>query len=389
VRIVIITGSLAHGGAEHHAIALANGLAARGHECHFVHVKPPSDQATRLDLAGCGTIRCLNATAYLDRHAIARLASAIAWIRPTVIVAANPYALMYAALACAMSGCRVPTVVIYHSTRWPGVKEQSKLLAYRPLMWSADCAVFVCEYQRRYCLRRGLLSRRNVVIHNGVDTARFLDHCDETTRRAHRAALGFAASDFVIALPAALRPEKNHAQLVDAVAELSATGVEAHALCIGDGPERAALEAHARERRISDRLVITGFRDDVRPFLAASDVVAICSVTEALSIAAIEAMAMARAIVHSEVGGAAELIDHGCSGLLFPVGDTGRLVQCLRRLTDFPAAAAMGAMARRTIETRFTVETMVERYEQLLLGISTTGRPPLAGRQVPTAHASS
>lgn len=387
MRIVIITGSLAHGGAEHHAVTLANGLAARGHECHFVHVKPPGDQSIRLDLAGRGTIRCLNATTYLDRHAITRLASALAWLRPTVVVAANPYALMYATLARAMAGCRAPTVVIYHSTRWPGVKEQSKLLAYRPLMWSADCAVFVCEHQRRYCLRRGLLSRRNIVIHNGVDTARFCDHRDETTRRTHRASLGFAASDFVIALPAALRSEKNHTQLVDAVAKLSATGVEAHALCVGDGAERGALEAHARTRRVSDRLVITGFRDDVRPFLSASDVVAICSLTEALSLAALEAMAMAKPIVHSEVGGATELIDHGCSGLLFPVGDTDRLVQCLRRLTDFPTAAAMGVRARVAIEARFTVEMMVEQYEQLLLGISSAGRPPIARRQVPTAHA--
>ena len=388
MRALIITGSLAHGGAEHHAITLANGLAARGHECHLVHVKPPNDQATRLELAGRGTVRCLNAKTYLDRHAIARLASAIAWFRPTVIVAANPYALMYTTLARAMVSYRGAMVVIYHSTRWPGIKEQSKLLAYRPLMWAADCAVFVCEYQRRYCLRRGLLSRRNIVIHNGVDTARFVGQSDETTRRARRASLGFAASDYVIAFPAALRPEKNHKQLVDAVAELSAEGIHAHALCVGDGAERSAIVAHAHKNRVSDRIVITGFCDDVRPFVGASDVVAICSVTEALSLAAIEAMAMGKPVVHSEVGGVAELIDHGYSGLLFPVGDTGRLVQRLRSLTNYPTAAAMGDRARRAIEARFTVESMVDSYEQLLLGFSNIGPPPRAGRQVPTAHAS-
>jgi len=81
---------------------------------------------------------------------------------------------------------------IYHSTRWPGLKQQAQLLAYRPCMWAADCTVFVCEYQRRYCMRRGLRSRRNTVIHNGVDTQRFQDHTSAAERQALRAALGYA-----------------------------------------------------------------------------------------------------------------------------------------------------------------------------------------------------
>src|SRR5205823_7519986 len=84
---------------------------------------------------------------------------------------------------------------------------------------------------------------------------------------------------------------------------------------------------------IRDKLV-TGVQTCLfrsRPYLSACNVVCVCSLTEALSLAAIEAMAMAKPLVHSQVGGATELIEPGRNGLLFPAGDTAALVDCLQR----------------------------------------------------------
>jgi glycosyltransferase involved in cell wall biosynthesis len=72
-------------------------------------------------------------------------------------------------------------------------------------------------------------------------------------------------------------------------------------------------------------------------------------------------------VVHSQVGGAAELIETGRNGLLFPAGDTAALVECLRRLCDRDTRLRMGCNARRTAEAAFGEERMVDRYEQLLL----------------------
>ena len=369
MRLLFLSGSLAHGGAEHHAITLANRLAERGHECHLGYVKPECDQLARLRLPGAGTAFCLGATGYLDRQALGRLVSRVAHIRPTAVVAANPYALMYASLARVVSRARAPLVMIYHSTRWPGLKQQAQLLAYRPCMWTADCTVFVCEYQRRYCMRRGLLSRRNAVIHNGVDTQRFQDHGSEAERHALRAALGYANGDYVIGIVAALRPEKNHVQLLEATARLRHAGCAAKALLIGDGRMRGVVEARARDLGITPEVLITGFREDVRPYLSACNVVCVCSLTEALSLAAIEAMAMAKPLVHSQVGGATELIEPGRNGLLFPAGDTAALVDCLQRLSDRNAQRMMGRGARVKAEIAFSEKLMVDRYEQLLLEV--------------------
>jgi glycosyltransferase involved in cell wall biosynthesis len=369
MRLMFLTGSLAYGGAEHHAITLANRLAERGHECHTAWVKPESAQLTRVRLKDGGSALCLDAERYLDLRSVRRLAAALARLRPAAVVAANPYALMYAWLARRLSGERVPLVVIYHSTRWPGLKEQAQLLVYRLCMWAAERAVFVCEYQRRYCLWRGLRSRRNAVIHNGVDVERFRDAATPAERRALRAALGYTDSDYVLAIAGGLRPEKNHVQLLEAAARLRARGIAAKALFIGDGATRAAVESRARALGLEPHLLITGFRDDIRPLITACDVMCLCSLTEALSLAALEAMAMARPVVHSRVGGAAELIEPGRNGLLFPVADTAALVDCLLRLSDAEARAALGRAARRTVERGFSEGRMVDRYEELLLEV--------------------
>jgi glycosyltransferase involved in cell wall biosynthesis len=378
VRLMILTGSLAHGGAERQAVTLANRLAERGHECHLGHVKPECDLRARLCLPAAGSAFSLGASRYLDLKALRRLATEVARIQPSALLAANPYALMYATLARGWSRVRAPLISIYHSTSSPGLKQEAQLLAYRPFMWAADYTVFVSENQRRYCMRRALRSRRNTVIHNGIDTRHFQDHRSALERHALRTELGYADTDFVIAITAVLRPEKNHVQLIEAIARLCRAGFPAKALLVGDGPTRGAVEARARTLGVEREVTVTGFREDVRPYLAACDVVCLCSLTtEALSLAAIEAMAMAKPLVHSRVGGATELIEPGRNGLLFPPGDTAALVECLSQLTDRHTRLTMGRSARAKAEAAFDEEAMIDRYEQLLLAICGSAR---AGR---------
>jgi glycosyltransferase involved in cell wall biosynthesis len=201
-----------------------------------------------------------------------------------------------------------------------------------------------------------------------------------------RRALGFAETDLVIGLSAVLRPEKNAVQLVDAVSRLVQRGIPARALFIGDGPERSRVENRARALGVADRIVISGFQQDVRPFLSVCDVVTLTSFTEAFSLAAIEAMALGRPVLHAEVGGAAEMIQSGHDGWLFPVNDTATLVDRLAALADPVARSRMGENARATVVQRFSERAMVERYEQLLSEISSTRSTREQLRNRATAH---
>jgi glycosyltransferase involved in cell wall biosynthesis len=369
MRLMFVTGSLCYGGAERHAVTLMNRLGERGFECHAVHVKSGADLVDRIRVQNGSSVRSLDAGSYFDRGALERLARHIARIEPDAIVAANSYALMYASLALRLARRRAPVVVTFHSNRLLDWKEHVQMLAYRPLFWATNCAIFVCERQKRYWLRRGVLSRRNEVIYNGVN---MLEFNAGGVGAAARAGLGLRDTDYVIGLPAVLRREKNHVQLVEAIAALRAQGIPARALMIGDGPMRAVVEARARERGVEQHVVISGFQHDVRPYVAACDVVTLCSFTEAFSLAAVEAMAMGKAVVHSDVGGAAEMIDPGCNGYLFPAGDTAALVANLAVLSDKSTSRAMGTHARAKAQALFSEQTMVDRYEKTLLGVCAT-----------------
>jgi glycosyltransferase involved in cell wall biosynthesis len=169
-------------------------------------------------------------------------------------------------------------------------------------------------------------------------------------------------------------------QLVDAVARLWSTGISARALMIGDGETRAAIEARARSLGVGNRITITGLKDDVRPYVAACDVMALCSLTETFSLAAIEAMALSRPVVHSDVGGAAEMIASGRTGFLFPAGNTESFVEKLAILADRTVSRQMGREARVTVETLFSEKTMVDRYERTLEEICAGVHPEHADR---------
>jgi glycosyltransferase involved in cell wall biosynthesis len=374
MRLLFVTGSLVHGGAERHAITLANRLAERGHDVHFAYVKNDPSQLPRLQIPAT----CLHARRYLDIKAVLGLKEMFRRTRPTAILATNPYALMYASLARPAA----PLAVSLHSTYTRSAKEWLQMLAYRPFFWSAERAMFVCRRQRSHWRRRGLFARSNEVIYNGVD----LEHWLPQTNSPLRQVLGFYPQDFVIGLSAVLRPEKNPVQLVEALAMLRRRGIPARVLMIGDGEMRPAIEAAAQRHGVAESLAITGLVQDVRPFLAACNALALTSHTEAFSLAAIEAMALALPVVHADVGGAAEMIRPGHDGYLFPPGDTGTLVDCLAALADTEKRSALGRNARQTVESRFSERAMVERYEASLKQMASNRSKRESLRRRATAH---
>ena len=364
MRLLFVTGSLVHGGAERHTITLLNRLAERGHECHAAYVQDNPAQLERL--SGAASIECLHAQRYLDLKALRRLGVLLSRIRPSAVVAANPYAMFYATLALRLAEVATPLMVTYHTTLLAGAKEWLQMLYYRPFFWSADCLVFVCEAQRRHWLRRLVSAGSNRVIHNGIDPEHWRSPGTEARTRMRRV-LGLADSDYAIGMCAVFRPEKNHLQLVEAIAQLRSRGLPARALLIGDGPMRPAIEARARDLGVAGDVLIAGFHQDVRPLLAASDVVALPSTSvETFSLAALEAMALGRPVVLSEIGGAAEMVRPDENGFLFPAHDTPALVDSLAALADPAARERMGAAARATVEARFSERAMVDRYEGLL-----------------------
>jgi glycosyltransferase involved in cell wall biosynthesis len=129
---------------------------------------------------------------------------------------------------------------------------------------------------------------------------------------------------------------------------------------------RATLERRAQELGLNDRMYFLGWRDDIRHILSAADVVALPSLAEGLPMAILEAMACARPVVATPVGGNSEAVLDGVTGLLVPVNDADALASALIRLLRDPQLArSMGEAGRRRVEDHFSVERFVRAVEGL------------------------
>src|SRR5215831_7387399 len=131
LRALFVTHSLAYGGAAKQAVTLMNELASRGHVCHAAYIKEDHALLDRVRLRSESAVRCLAAEHYLDRSALADLAALIANLQPTAIVAANPYALLYAMFARRLARTRTAMAVTYHSPQVSGPREFLQTLLYR------------------------------------------------------------------------------------------------------------------------------------------------------------------------------------------------------------------------------------------------------------------
>lgn len=373
MRVVFVLEDLRIGGAQQHALTLADGLSPR-FECEVVSLGVSAGEPIAIP-AGVRVshlgLRPLRPPAWM---ALARDLQAR---RADLIVTANPVATLAVAAARLRGGLRSPRVVTFHSTRLGSVGAALRTLPFIPVAWGCEALVYVSEAQRRHWSRRGLGARRVAVIPNGVPTDR-LPPVAPAERAAAKARLGWGPQDAVFGVAAAMRPEKNLVQLADALADLRGQGVPARLLIVGDGPERAGVQARAQTRGVGDSLRITGLQADVRPFLAALDVGVLPSVAvETRSLFALEAMACGAPMVMSLIGGAAEIVTDGVDGRLVPPGDTPALVAALADCLTPAARARLSAAAVKTARTRFDAAPMLVAYAALFQSLIEAAGAPL------------
>ena len=165
-----------------------------------------------------------------------------------------------------------------------------------------------------------------------------------------------------------LRPEKGQDTLLAAAPRILARYPDASFTFVGEGPRREALETLTRALGITERVRFLGESRDVAPILAEHDLFVLPSRSEAFPNALIEAMATALPVVATDVGGIPEVVRPGINGRLVQPDDAGALADAVLALMDDPAAAAaLGRAARADVVRHYTIDRMVERFEQLYL----------------------
>ncbi len=212
-------------------------------------------------------------------------------------------------------------------------------------------------------LARGIPAGKVTTIVNGVDTERFRpgDPC------GIREALGIPPGAFVLGSVARLDPIKDLGSVIRALPHLPGTRY----LIVGEGPQEGELRALADELGVGERVSFLGTRSDIPEILRAFDLFLLPSLKEGTSNTLLEAMATGLPIVATAVGGTPELITDGTDGLLIPPRAPEKIVEIVHRARKEPEVfQALGKAARRSAETRFSLERMVASYEALYMEAS-------------------
>ncbi len=274
-------------------------------------------------------------------------------------------------IAARRTGARFVTT--YHGTYNEGVPGKR---LYNSVMARGERVIaishFIAEHLRA---RHGTDPARIRIIPRGVEESQFDPaRVDPARIAALRAAWGVPADRPVVMLPGRLTRWKGQGVLVEAMARLPA---EAIALLVGDAQGRAGFVDELRTRiaalGLADRVRLVGHADDMPAALLLADVVVHASTDpEAFGRTVIEAQAMERCVIASDLGAPRETVAEGITGWRVPPGDAAALANAIARVLALPAAnrTAMGARARAAVLAGYTTARMqaatLDVYRELL-----------------------
>jgi glycosyltransferase involved in cell wall biosynthesis len=224
----------------------------------------------------------------------------------------------------------------------------------------------------------GVARDRLRVVPNGADLPD--EDAEEAPARRYRDAMGVGFMRPLWVCAARLEEQKGHDVLLDALAEVRRRGLEFVVALAGEGSLRASLEQRAAELGLTQQVHFLGQLEDVGPLLAAADTVVLPSRWEGLPLGLLEAMARARPVVASAVGGIPEVIEEGVNGRMVPAGNPVALADALEALHRKPdAALRMGRRAAASVRESYTWERVVEGFEGVydeVLGLASFAPDP-------------
>lgn len=339
IRLVYLIGQLGLGGSERQLLVLLEHLDRERHECCVIVFHPSPEGELHRELEGLGVT-------VVDvpegrRGVFARLVflyRAFRRLRPHVVHSWSAYANPYAGLAGRLA--RVPVRLgslrtTLHSTLMEDLPRLYRWLLLR----SIGCLVVNSEKCAGELREWGLADRRIELLRNCVP----LPALDEEPA-VDLSALGIEPEHRLVGLVGNLRAVKDHLFFIDAMAGVLSGFPELRVLLIGqplpsepDYPRW--IEERIASHSLQDRVVLTGFRPDVPALVRRMEVLCLTSKSEGMPNVLLEAMAAARPVVATRVGGVPELVCDGENGFLIEPGDAAGFAGAVSRLLRDPDLA--------------------------------------------------
>ncbi|HKU86997.1 MAG TPA: glycosyltransferase [Casimicrobiaceae bacterium] len=349
--------SLGWGGQEIRTLTEAAGFIGRGHRV-ILYAAPGSRIAAEAPRFGVPVT-----VLPIGRKRPAGVRSLVANLRRHAVDIVNAHSstdAWLAALACAWLARTRRAAPVLVRTRHVSIPVPRDF-ATRWLYQTATARVVTTGAALREQLIRdnGLDAARVASVPTGIDTAAFAP----LSRAAARRELGLPDTAPLAGIVATLRSWKGHRYLVEATPLLRRR--DARLVIVGDGPQRAALEAQVARLDLSERVLFAGERTDVARWLAALDVFVLPSyANEGVPQALLQAMLAGIPCVTTDAGAIPEIARDGDTARIVPRENAAALAAAIDSVFDDPAAsAAIAERARAFVLPRFGIETMLDRME--------------------------
>ncbi len=374
-RRIGITCYPTYGGSGVVATELGIELAARGHEIHFITYSQPFRLSGREANIHFHEVEVSNYPLFqhppYDLALATRMAEVAEFYSLDLLHVhyAIPHSVsallarqMLEAKPATAGGRRLPFITTLHGTDITLVGlDRSYLPITRFGIEQSDGVTAISEHLRERTVDAFGITRPIEVIYNFVN-------CDLYRRDPELVASmrpRFAAPEEKLLVHLSnFRPVKRVPDVIEVFARV-ARALPARLMLIGDGPDRSAAEQLALRLGVHTRIDFLGKQDNVHQLLPLADLMLLPSEMESFGLAALEAMACSVPAISTRVGGVPELIDHGRSGLLFPIGDVeGMAGAAIELLANPEHLATMAAAARRTAQDRFCTTRIIPHYER-------------------------
>ena len=365
-RILLLTTSLAQGGAETVVAQLAAGLRSANCSVTVVSMLEPTAFVYELENAG---VLVVSLGMTRNRPNLAGLAlfwSYVRRFRPHLIHAHMYHASILARLASLL--LRIPAICTVHSEVECSHKNTSgrfRELIYRVTDAAATCTTAVSERVcRRYVENRIVPANRIRVINNGVDLERFRPNTEARDRA--RASLLWQ-NNFVWLAVGRLELAKDYPSLMEAFRDVYRRFPSASLAIVGEGQLRSTVDQLIDRYELNSAVRLLGARSDVAELMNACDAFVMPSAWEGGPLVLLEAAACGRPMIATRVGVAPEVVVSGENGFLVASGTPAELADGMMRLMELGPNRLdeMGRLSRQKVAAQFSLRAMHDRYVRL------------------------
>lgn len=376
IRVLRVIARLNVGGPALHVAYLSSGLAEHGYETTLVagDVAPGEESMERVaEERGVEIVRLAGLSRELspirDLVSVWRLAAIIRRVQPDVIHTHTAKAGAVGRAAALLAGRRAVVVHTFHGHVLKGYFGSAGSLVFRAIETAlarvSDRLIAVSpEVRDELVALKVAPVEKFEVIRLGIDLEPRVEFAGD--RGEERRRLGIPDDKFVVGWFGRMTSVKRTDDLMTTLAALRERGIDALLLLVGDGTDRPALEERAHGLGIARSCLFLGYQEDVARWYAVCDAVVLSSANEGTPVTIIEALAAARPVVSTNVGGVADVVDEGTTGFLVRRGDTHALAERLAVLARDPERARrMGEAGREVMLSRYAVSRLVADVDAL------------------------